>query len=391
MARFLLGWELGAGRGHLVRLIGIARRLVDAGHQVSIASQRVPSGFAIPDRVALWQAPVWPRLLANVGALGGPLPNTMGDILFRIGLEEPDGFAAIIAAWDSILAAVEPDAVAADFAPALLCASRGRLPTLAVGHAFDTVPPHLERMPSLTGKAAAYPEEQVLARANAGLAKRGRPPLLTLPSIFAADQVLAGTFTELDPYAAWRRTPVVAPSVAAPIGEAGQGEEVFLYAEPSLLRTGALWEGLVRAALPVRVYAQGASAAQQAELAKLGFLVEPSPIPFARIAERSRLVMTYGGLGFVSSALAAGVPVVVVHYDLEKALTGQAITRMQLGGHVHAGGIQPEAFATSLRQLYHNDSFQRRARELAPSFRERLAPEQEELATAALLELAGAK
>jgi UDP:flavonoid glycosyltransferase YjiC (YdhE family) len=99
--------------------------------------------------------------------------------------------------------------------------------------------------------------------------------------------------------------------------------------------------------------------------------------------------MTYGGLGFVSSALAAGVPVVVVHYDLEKALTGQAITRMQLGGHVYAGSVQPDAFATSLRQLYQNDSFQRRARELAPGFRARLSPGQEELTARWLIEAAG--
>jgi UDP:flavonoid glycosyltransferase YjiC (YdhE family) len=208
--------------------------------------------------------------------------------------------------------------------------------------------------------------------------------------LFEADAVCAGTFTELDVYAKWRREPVVAPSVSHPVGEAGEGEEVFLYADPLLLRTGVLWEGLARAALPVRVYAQGATSSQRSELERVGFRVEPSPIPFARIAERSRVVMTYGGLGFVSSALAAGVPVVVVHYDLEKALTGQAITRMQLGGHVHAGNIQPEAFATSLRQLYQNDSFQRRARELAPGFRARLDPPQEEITARTLTELADA-
>ena len=48
-------------------------------------------------------------------------------------------------------------------------------------------------------------------------------------------------------------------------GEAGAGEEVFLYADAALLRTGALWDGLARSGLPVRVYAQGASATQQAE------------------------------------------------------------------------------------------------------------------------------
>jgi hypothetical protein len=389
MARFLLGWELGAGRGHLVRMAALARRLEAHGHDVIVASQRLGGGLDFPAVTQLWQAPVWPRLLANVGALGGPLPNTMGDILYRLGLHDPETLPALIGAWEGIIAAAKPDAIAADFAPALLCAARGRVPTLVAGHAFDTVPAHLERFPSLTGKPAAYPEAQVLDQVNIGLAAAGRSTLSALPAIFTTDRLLAGTFTELDPYAAWRTAPVVAPSVSHPLGEAGEGEEIFLYANSDLLRTAALWDGLVRSALPVRVYAQGASAAQQEELAKLGFQVETAAIPFTRIAERSRLVMTYGGVGFVSSALAAGLPVVVVHYDLEKALTGQAITRMQLGGHVHAGGIQPEAFATSLRQLYHNDSFQRRARELAPGFRERLAPEQEELAAAALIEMAG--
>lgn len=387
MARFLLGWELGAGRGHLVRMAEIARRLVAEGHEVAIASQRLGGGFDFPAGATFWQAPLWPRLLSNVGALGGPNPNTMGDILVRLGLDNAEILPALVGAWEQLLGAVRPDAVVADFAPALLTAARGRVPTVLAGLGFDAVPAHLDDFPSLTGQPAAYSEPEVLARTNRGLKAAGFKPLEHLPQLFTADRTLVGAFTELDPYAEWRREPNVAPSVAHPVGEAGSGEEIFLYADPNLLRTGALWEGLVRATLPVRVFAQGASAAQQAELRKLGFTVETAPLPFARIAERSRIVMTAGGLGFVSSALAAGLPIVVVHFDLERALSGQAITRMQLGGQVHAGGIQPEAFATSLRTLYQNDSFQRRARELAPGFRARLQPSQEEMVVKALAEL----
>jgi hypothetical protein len=386
MSKFLLGWELGANRGHLVRMADIARRLVAEGHEVVIAAQRLSRDFDLPAEVTMWQAPIWPRLLGNVGALGGPMPNTMGDILVRVGLDIPDALPVLVQAWHQILGAAKPDAVAADFAPALLCAARGRVPTVSVGLAFDSVPGHLDEFPSLTGQPAAYPETGVLDAVNRSMTAAGLDPLDHLPQMFAADLGLAGTFTELDVYAKWRREPVVAPSVAHPVGEAGTGEELFLYADAALLRTGSLWDGLARSGLPIRVYAQGASPVQQAELARLGFTVEPAPIPFARIAERSRVVMTYGGLGFVSSALAAGVPVVVVHYDLEKALTGQAITRLQLGGHVYAGAIQTDAFATSLRQLYQNDSFQRRARELAPGFRARLSPSQEELAARWLME-----
>lgn len=387
MACFLLGWELGAGRGHLVRLAEIARRLAAEGHEVAIASQRLGAGFDFPKGTTFWQAPLWPRLLSNVGALGGPNPNTMGDILVRLGLDSAETLPALVGAWEQLLQAVRPDAVVADFAPALLTASRGRLPTVLAGLGFDAVPAHLDCFPSLTGQPPAYGEAEALTRVNDGLKVAGFAALDRLPQLFEADRTLVGAFTELDPYAEWRREPNVAPSVAHPLGEAGSGEEIFLYADPTLLRTGPLWEGLVRAALPVRVFAQGASTAQQAELRKLGFLVEANPVPFARIAERSRMTMTSGGLGFVSSSLAAGLPVVVAHFDLEKGLSGQAITRMQLGGHVYAGTIQPEAFATSLRTLYQNDSFQRRARELAPGFRARLQPTQEERVVKALFEL----
>jgi rhamnosyltransferase subunit B len=378
VARVLLGWELGANRGHLVRLAAIAEGLIAKGHEVAIAAQRLSRTVPLPPQARLWQAPVWPRLLANVGGLGGPAPNTMGDILVRLGLDEPETLPVLIGAWEQILGAFKPDAVMADFAPALLSATRGRLPTMLVGLSFDAVPHELPQFPCLTGQPAIYLEEETLARVNAGLDSSGRPPLQGLPQIFQADRVLAGTFAEFDAYAGWRRDPVFAPSVAHPVGEAGVGEEIFLYADQVLLRTTALWDGVARSVLPVRIYAQGATPAQQAELERLGFLVERSPIPFARIAERSRLAISYGGSGFVSSAAAAGVPSVVVHYDLEKRLIGEAVTRLQLGGNVAAGAIQPEAFATSLRQIYQNDSFQRRARELAPGFRDRLYPTQEE-------------
>jgi rhamnosyltransferase subunit B len=389
MSTILIGWELGANRGHLVRMGELARRLAATGHRVVLASQRLSREVELPANVVMWQAPLWPRLLSTVGGAGGPAPNTMGDILARLGLDQPETLPALIAAWQELLQAVRPDLVVADFAPALLCAARGRFPSLSVGLGFDCVPAHLDQFPSLTGQPPVFDEAQLLDQVRRGLAASGAEPIERLPQLFAADRVLAGSFAELDCYAKWRRAPVVAPSVAHPVGEAAGGEEIFVYADPVLLRSGVFWEGLVRAALPVRVYAQGASPAQHSELEKLGFRVERAPIPFARIATRSRLTMSYGGLGFVSSTLAAGVPTVVVHYDLEKGLTGQAVTRLQLGGHVHLSQIKPDAFATSLRQLYASDSFQRRAQELAPGFLARLTPGQEEVAAAAGTELLG--
>lgn len=389
MARVLLGWELGANHGHVARLRIIAERLIGEGHAVAIALQRLSGVAAFPPGCTIWQAPLWPRLLGSVPAPDEAAPATLGDILYRLGLDLPDGFAGLIAGWDAILKAVKPQVVVADFAPALLAAARGRVPTILAGVGFDAVPPHLERFPSLTGQNAVYDEDATLANVQAALAASGRTLPDRLPALFAADRVLAGTFSELDPYASWRRTPVCAPSVLPPIGENGRGEELFLYAPGALLRSRALIDGLIRARVPVRACFPDASPQQRLELEAAGIRIEAAPLPFAEIARRSRIVMSHGGLGFVSSALAAGVPQVVVHNDLEKRLSGEAVTRLRLGGHVALSAIDPGAFAGSLREFYADESFQRRAREAAPGFRARLSPTQEDLVVDAVGELAG--
>lgn len=389
MARVLLGWELGANSGHVVRLRIIAEQLIGEGHAVAVALQRLDDAPSFPAGCSFWQAPIWPRLLGSAPPPDAAVPATLGDILYRLGLDREATLAGLVAGWDAILKAARPDIVVADFAPALLCAARGRVPTILAGLGFDAIPAHLERFPSLTGQNAAHDEDQALANAQAALKRSGRTMPDRLPALFATDRLLAGTFTELDPYASWRRSPVCAPSVRPPIGENGRGEELFLYGPGPLLRSKPLIDGLIRARVPVRAYFPDATAAQRLELEASGIRVEAAPVPFSEIARRSRVVMSPGGLGFVSSALAAGVPQVVVHYDLEKRLSGEAVTRLRLGGHVALSGIDPGAFAGSLREFYADESFQRRAREAAPGFRARLSPSQEDLVVAAIGELVG--
>jgi UDP:flavonoid glycosyltransferase YjiC (YdhE family) len=53
LARILLGWELGAGRGHAVRLAALERALAARGHVVIFAVQQIGSIAA----GEVWQAP----------------------------------------------------------------------------------------------------------------------------------------------------------------------------------------------------------------------------------------------------------------------------------------------------------------------------------------------
>ena len=391
MARILIGWELGANRGHIERITRIAEALAATGHDVALALQRLdaPAG-ALHRRISLWQAPVWPRLLVNAARPNGHPVATMGDILARVGLDRSEAVAGMIAGWQAILGAVAPAVVIADYAPMLLTAARGRVPTIGVGTGFERVPSGMDRFPSLNGRDAAYDEAMLLDSVNRALGGLGRAPLPALPELFHADVSLCGCFAELDPYATWRGEPVVSPTIARGIaGEAGgRGEELFVYGFEITMAESPLWDGLARSGLPVRVHIPKATAALQARFARAGFAYEPHPLGFDRIAERSRILLSHGGNGFVSSALVAGIPQAVTHYDLEKRIAGHGVMRLGVGGQVSLQGIKPDAFAASLRALYEDEAIRRRCLDLAPSFRARAARPLEVEAVAAAIRLA---
>lgn len=374
MAHILLGWEFGGNRGHALRLVQLADRLKARGHQVSFALQRVDA--ITPGEAKgspIWPAPVSPRLLVNTARPGTGPPNTLGDILARLGFDDSAIVAAALRAWQTLFNAIKPDLVVAEYAPFLLMTARGRVKTVAVGTGFDAPPSEMPRFPSLTGKPASIDEEATLAAFNAALGQIGGQRLATLPELFTANIEISATFTEMDAYAEWRIRPLAMPTVPQPppVIAPGTGKEVFVYAPELVQVDAALWKGLAASKLPVRVHIPMVSQAYLAELRRMGFLVEREPVEFPLIAQRSRLLVSHGGHGFVCSGLLAGLPQVICHYDLEKLGHAHAVAKLRLGGFVPLWQIQAEPFAASLVQLYRDESLAARAREAAPDFHNR--------------------
>jgi UDP:flavonoid glycosyltransferase YjiC (YdhE family) len=373
MAHVLLGWELGGNRGHATALLAIADALTARGHRVSFALQRVDA--LPPERLAgaeVWPAPISPRLLVNIGKPRRGA-NSFGDIMARLGADDPDMVEGMLRAWDLLLRTIRPDAVIGEYAPFLLAAAWGRVPSIAVGTAFSTPPAHMERFPSLDGEPAAFDEAAVLAGLNRALERLGRTPIAAYPALLQADATFSGSFAELDPYAEWRVEPLASPLLAGgvpPLADPDAGE-LFVYAPEQVLPTASLWQGLARSGLPVRVHTANMLPDMADALAALGFAVERRPVPFSLIAERSRLVLSHGGHGFTCSALMAGLPQVICYFDLEKYLHAEAITKLGVGGKVAMAQIEADAFAASLRAVYENDDLAARARAAAPAFRTR--------------------
>lgn len=371
MARILLGWELGANRGHAVRLAILARSLREHGHDIVFAVSRLDTMRNV--KLAgeeIWQAPLSSRLLVGAPPVAGPAAG-MGDILARVGFDDSGIVASVVSGWRQLFGVVHPDLVIADFAPFLLLAARGRLPTISVGTGFSTPPSHLAALPALNGGAAGVDQAAVVERVNAALAETGDAPIAGLPEVLAADRPVVATFAELDPYADARLSPLASPDTIDPAAVAGDGDEVFVYFTDRLSAEAPLWRGLAMSGLKVRVHIGLGNEAMRAGVAALGLTVEPAPLPFAQIAARSRVLLSHGGHGFICDGLAAGLPHVVCHYDLEKAWHGLALARAGLGGHVALGAIQPRAFADSLVRVYRDDALTARARAAAQDFRTR--------------------
>lgn len=370
MAHVLIGWELGAYGGHLARIRRIGAALAAAGHRVTLALQRIdaPGLWDEPWVDRIWQAPVWPSLIGSVGrAVAGPAA-TMGDILASAGLIRPGTFARLLAGWEPILGVEAPDVVVGDYAPVLLAAARGRCPTVAVSDAFDLPPTHLQRLPSLTGRPPATEEAGLLAEVNRGLAASGRPPLRALSELFLADLPLPCSFPILDPYGAWRTGPVyrpfVDPLMAAGPADPARAGEVFVYWPGTGDGTLALWQALASQSRPVRVHAPQLTASDHRWLAEQGLIVEVEPVPFDLIADRSRLLVSHGGVGFVSSGVMAGLPQLVIPLDLQKQLAGEGIARAGAGA-VLPREAEAAVIGEAVGRLAEDGAMMARVRDLA--------------------------
>jgi hypothetical protein len=300
-------------------------------------------------------------------------PATMGDILAVLGLGDPGVADALIGAWDRLLAAIRPDLVIAEFAPALAMAAYGRMPVLTLGTGFSQPPSHLPRFPSLTGRPTVTAEAPLLDVVNHALARHGCPRRETLPGIFLADREFAAVFTELDPYRPWRSSALGAPSVMMTDHVVdGEGDELFVYMNGREARPNAFWQGLARSGLKVRIHDPSLTAGDSEILSRAGLSVEPKPVPFARIAGRSRLLLSHGGLGFVSSALLAGLPQVVLPFDIEKRMIAASISELDLGRSLPLDRVEAGRLAALLRAAFEDVDLIARARAAAAGFRARI-------------------
>jgi hypothetical protein len=334
LKRVLLAWELGGGLGHVMTLRRVARPLAMAGIGVTAAVKDLSAGWVLAEAgVGVVQAPIWPVTFYSEARRPPVSSATFIDSLAGFGLADAVTLSSLLAAWRQLFALVKPDLVIADFAPAAALATRDNLPLATVGQGYSNPPSALDRFPLLHHYAApVWQETGVLAAVNDALAKFSIRPLTRLGEIFQADALAITNFPVLDPYRAYRAAPARGPFFdAPPLARRPDAAMIFAY----LSESGNVRDDVVAALLPLgarlRLVGPGLSSAQLAAFRKAGASIPPNLPNLRQELADARLVIHLGGAATAASALAAGVPQLLLAVDIEKELTGQALKQAGVG------------------------------------------------------------
>ena len=356
--KILCTWELGGDLGHISRLAGLARELLQRGWDVTVALRDLSRchGFFADLDVSLMQAPVWlPRI-----SMQRPIA-CLPDTLLLNGYLEADPLHALVRGWRSLITAAQPDLLFCDYSPTALLASHGSgLPRIQVGTGFSEPiagGPVVDWRPwPATDSLVARQEQRVLQTINSVLQRLAEPPLQRLADLFATDATFITTYPEFDlypnrtgaTYCINRNDRAFGPAVTWP---AGTGPRIFAYLKRQHPQLPLLLEALSRCNARVFAACPDGDAALLQRFTGPGFASSTQLVDLEAAVAEADLFVGHGNMGSVTQALRAGKPVVALPIHLEQLLTGRQLRQLQLGALVEkidaaaALGVQLEQWA----------------------------------------------
>ncbi|HJS32507.1 MAG TPA: nucleotide disphospho-sugar-binding domain-containing protein [Alphaproteobacteria bacterium] len=375
MARILLGWELGAGLGHVTRLMAIARAVQARGHRPFLALRNLVEPWPAyrSENFPVLQAPRWEE---RSGSRRSFHAASIADIIAMNGFLDPADLMPMVQAWDRLIDAVRPAAIVADYSPTLCLAAHGKHPLVIVGDGFTAPPDDLPRFPILRPTSTPVAgEARILEAIRVVQKRRRRKPLEALPELFAARGRFVCTLPEIDPYRVYRSQPAMGafqplPPQAPPT--AGRGFFAYLGVDARFIRTAVA--GLASAPGPGRFYIRRAPRGLKRYLGERGHVVHETPVPLADALRETPIIVHHGGIGTTETALALGRPQIIMPRHLEQQLTAAAL--QELGVALVLGGNFTEAQVTeAVARMIDDKSLAQRARAFALELAAREQPD----------------
>lgn len=369
MARIALAWELGAGFGHLARLLPLAVALRRRGHDCVfiVRDPHRAQGPVTSLGFPILQAPVWRGATPRFDA-----PLSYAGVIRRCGFHAAPGLAGLVSCWRGLFDLLAPDLILMEHAPAAMVAAQidGRRVAL-IGSGWSLPPlaaplPAFEALPAEGATRQLVAEAQVLTTINLVRRELGRPPLDTLAALFAAADSFLCTFPELDHYAPRPAGAEYIGPLELPIAAAapdwpdapGEARRVFAFLDADRPDFAELMAGLAETELPVLAVARDLHKTQRTALETERLRFAEGPVDLERAVAECAAVVCQGGHGTLAAALVAGRPVLLLplRNHTEQRVTAERLTAAGVALAAAPGAAAP-AVASSLRRLVENPGY----------------------------------
>ncbi len=371
LRRVLLGWEMGAGLGHVRRLVTIARALREDGWQPYFALRDL---HTLPEDVGEVAAGV----LQAPGHVSQAAPDRLfaavsyADVMGVCGYANVGPLRATTRGWDSVLRLVQPAIVLADYAPLLQLAAFGNVPVVCVGDGFCVPPASNGGFPRMRrGVAPMWPEELLLANARRVVRERGGAEPGSLGEIMAGQESFVSVVPELDIYQRVRGRPADGaleglPQALDPVA-GHEPASVFVYLPGTYSYTPLVLGAAAASGLRVDAYLYPPRPDLARELEPKGVRLHATPQPLATVLARARAIVHHGGIGTTEQALGLGRPQLVVPKTLEQALNAGLLGELGVGVSLGSRQHTPDAVRAALDRVTTDVTLKAMAAQVAAS------------------------
>ncbi len=355
----LAAWELGGNWGHVARDLPVLRRLQAEGHDVRYAARDATIAASLCASIGI------PCVTAPQGAAIRRMPRGLagyGAILFADGLNDAAMLEGRLAGWMRLFAEHRIDVLLADYAPAALLAARvAGIATVAVGSGFE-IPPDAAELPSFLtdadrdAPARSFCEDLVLFNVNRVLRALGTSPLERLAQVFQGTRNVLTTVAELDHCGARPDATYAGPLQDLPGGVAANWKGTT---EPRVLvylrGTGSIVDLVLQALekIDAEVIVVLPDVAQRPDV-RAEIQVFRQPVRFDGLIEAADLVIASGS-GTLTTALLAGIPVLVLPANAEQSMFARRVE--DAGAGMALGSETAVTVADAIRRLLHDATF----------------------------------
>jgi hypothetical protein len=379
-ARILIGWEFGAGLGHVGMLRPLAEALQSQGHRVVLALREtvLTRKLLTSSKLEVIQGPAW---FAPTDAPQVDL-RTLADVFYASGLSDETRLRAHVGCWSELIRSIDPQLIIGEYSPGLAMAALGKHRYFTVGSGFTVLPPVSPAPPfryweRQAPSQSADHEKAILETANAVRKALDLEAFSSLADLFGGSAVGVCTYPALDNYRAYRTAPALGPlsnTAARPCSLPCQREGVFAYLSGLASDFDVIVEGLAQASVCVHAHVRDLQPGQQERLRESNIALHEAPRDLHDELPRREAIVHHGGLSTTHVAIETGTPQLVLPNSTEQVITGQRLVDLKLGLGLSRPQRTPASVSNALQRVVGNDGYKVRAQAVRDQANQRKGP-----------------